>query len=294
MSPDDPRDQTPGTPPDPPPSSPPPSPPPGPPPGSPPPPGPSAGGGDGGGPKASPTVDIADWFRRSWEAIQPVWIEVILAVLVTQIVMVIAFALCIVPGLLLMGPVTAGLFVYLGKLMVGEKASFDDLTKGLSRFVDTTILALVLFLVPAIFLAILWLPSLFAAIGSGGDPGGEGLVGLFSCFGMIGMLLFLVVYPVVVGTFCIFAFPLVVFRKMGAVEALKVSVERVKPQFTTFLLFLAACAVLWIAAGSLGGVLACIGTLVLSPLAQALVMGSQLAAYRDFFGLTTADLEPYR
>lgn len=288
MSADDPRDTPPGAPPGPPPSSPPPTPPPG---------GPSSGGppsGGDGGPKAAPTVDVAAWFQQSWEAIQPVWIEVILAVLVTQVVLVVAYALCVVPGLLLMGPVTAGLFVYLGKLVVGERPAFDDLTRGLSRFVDTTILALVLFLVPALFLGILFLPSIFAAVGFGDSPGGEGIVGLFSCLGVLGTLLFVVVYPVVVGTFCIFAFPLVVFEGMGAIEALKMSAERVKPQFSGFLLFLAACALVWIAAGSVGGVLACVGTLVLSPLAQALVMGSQLAAYRDFFGLTAADLEPYR
>lgn len=288
MSADDPRDTPPGAPPGPPPSSPPPSPPPG----SPPPGGPPSGG--AGGPNASPTVDVASWFQRSWEAIQPVWIEVILAVLATQVVLGIAYSLCIVPGLLLMGPITAGLFIYLGKLVVGERPAFDDLFKGLSRFVDTTILALVLFLVPAIFLGIMFLPSIFAAVGFGDSPGGEGIVGLFSCFGVLGVLLFVIVYPIVVGTFCMFAFPLVVFERMGAIEALKVSAERVKPQLTGFLLFLAACVLVWIVAASVGSVLLCVGTLVLSPLAQALIMGSQLAAYRDFFGLTTSDLEPYR
>lgn len=288
MSPDDPRDTPPGAPPGPPPSSPPPTPPPGDPPSG----GPPSGG--DGGPKAAPRVDVAAWFQGAWQAIQPVWIEVILAVLVTQVVLLIAYALCVLPGLLLMGPVTAGLFIYLGKLVVGERPAFDDLTKGLSRFVDTTILALVLFLVPALFLGIMFLPSIFAAVGFGDSPGGEGIVGLFSCFGVLGVLLFVIVYPVVVGTFCIFAFPLVVFEGMGAIEALKVSAERVKPQFSGFLLFLAACVLVWIAAGSVGGVLACVGTLVLSPLAQALVMGSQLVAYRDFFGLTPSDLEAYR
>lgn len=239
-------------------------------------------------------MDVAAWFQDAWKAIQPVWIEVILAVLATQIVLGIAYALCVLPGLLLMGPVTAGLFIYLGKLMVGERPTFEDLSKGLSRFVDTTILALVLFLVPAIFLGIMLLPPIFAAVGFGNSPGGEEVVGLFSCFGVLGVLLFVIVYPVVVGTFCIFAFPLVVFERKGALEALRISAERVKPQLAGFLLFLAACVLVWIAAGSVGGVLACVGTLVLSPLAQALVMGSQLAAYRDFFGLTTSDLEPYR
>lgn len=232
------------------------------------------------------------WLQESWAVVQPVWLEVILAFLVVQLVLAVGFALCILPGLLLIGPLTGGLFVYMARQMHGLPTKIGDVFSGMSRFADTTILALVLFLVPAVFAGIMFIPSILAAAGSGaGDP--SSVAGFTSCFGMIGVILFMLVYPILVGTFCVFAYPLVMFRRMGAMDALKTSYEVVKPRFVEFLLLLAACALLLIVASSVGGALVCIGTLVLTPLANAVVIGMLLAAYRDFFGLDRANVEQY-
>jgi uncharacterized membrane protein len=119
------------------------------------------------------------------------------------------------------------------------------------------------------------------------------LSGCLGCMTVPLVILFLVVYPILVGTYLVFALPLVMFRRMSAIEAIRRSIEIVKPQIANFLLFmLADLVVLW-AASFLGSALFCVGFLILSPLAGSLVGTMQLLAYRDFVGLAPEDLAPY-
>lgn len=272
--------------PTPPPEAPPPAPP-GPPPA--PPSGPSAG---------SPTVRIGEWFNEAWEIIKPHWLEYVVAYLVAQLVLMVGYVLCVLPGLLLAGPILGGFFIYAAKRLVKVDAEVPDVFKGLSRFVDLTLIGVIVFLLPSLVAAILLLPSLFGSIGVSATSGAaqEGLGAVVSGLGCVScamVLLFVIVYPIVAGTFFVFAYPLVLFKGLGAIDALKQSVAIVKPKFGAFLTFLLACWVILFLAQAVGSLLVCIGSLLLTPLALSVITMMQLLAYRDFVGLTKEDVAPY-
>jgi hypothetical protein len=79
---------------------------------------------------------------------------------------------------------------------------------------------------------------------------------------------------------------------MTAIDAMRRSVEWVKPQLPAFLVLLVVCHLVGMA-GGLGVCVLCLGALVTVPLAWSLINLVQLQAYRELVGLTPADLAPY-
>ena len=256
----------------------------------------------GGSPPPSsgaPMVRIGEWFTASWETVKPVWLEYVIAYLVYQLVLMFASAMLILPGLLLVGPLTGGLYIYAAKRMEGMEVEVTDIFKGFSRFVELLIIGLVVALIPAVVAGIFWLPSMLAAMGAGATSGvaQEGLLAassLASCLGCIVVPLFGIVYPVFALTAFVFAVPLVLFKNMKAIDALKKSYELVKPKFLNFLALLGACWVVTFVASVVGGILLVVGSLILVPLALSVVITMQLMAYREFVGLSKEDLAPYQ
>jgi hypothetical protein len=249
-----------------------------------------------GAPPGQPTVRISEWLNAAWALIQPYWLEYVLAVLVAHLVILGATLLCLFPVLLVAGPMMGGILVYLAKRIVGEPAQVADVFKGFRRFTDTALLGLALILPPLLFGALLFLPMVLTAIGAGNGQIGEAMAHLTGCLGCLTMplaILFGVVYPILTGTYLVFALPLVMFRRMSAAEAIRRSIEIVKPQPVNFLIFMVANMVLLMAANFVGSALFCVGALILSPLVASLVGTMQLLAYRDFVGLTREDLAPY-
>jgi len=249
-------------------------------------------------PPSGPQVRIGEWFNEAWKIIQPVWLEFVLAVLVYELVLGIAYFLCLVPAIILVGPLTGGLFVYCAKRLLKMPVEVGDIFKGFRRFGDTLVLSLVLFLIPIIFAAILILPGMVTSLGIGADSRAvqetaAALTSIASCLGCVGIPLFLIVYPILVGTFFIFAFPLVMFEGRKATEALRESFALVKPKFGNFLALLLANWVIMLLASSVGSLLLCIGSLVLTPLAISVIVLMQLLAYRDFKGLKESDVAPF-
>lgn len=247
-------------------------------------------------PPGAPGVRISDWLNQAWALIQPYWLEYVLAILVAHLVMIGAALLCVFPVLLVAGPMTGGILVYLAKRVLGQPAQIPDVFKGFRRFVDTTILGIALILPPLLFAVLIFLPMALTAVGAGNGPAGEAMAKAGSCLGCLTVplaILFGVVYPILAGTYLVFALPLVMFRGMGAMDAIRRSIEIVKPQAANFLVFALANLVLMMAANFLGSALFCVGALILSPLAAALVGTMHLLAYREYVGLTPEDLAPY-
>jgi hypothetical protein len=247
-------------------------------------------------PPGGPPVRIADWYNEAWRILQPVWVEVLLAGLLVQMVVVAATLACFLPAFVVAGPLIAGLHIYLGKRAVGLPAEVTDVFKGFRRFLDTFLLGAVIALPPLVVLVLVVVPMVVVSAGVSGPFGdfANAAAGISTCLSFVGIPLFLLIYPVLVGTLLVFAMPLVVFRGLGAVAAIQQSIELVKPQLGNFLLLLLANMVILMAASSVGGVLLCVGVLVLSPLATGFVYLVQLLAYRDFVGLSQADLAPYQ
>jgi uncharacterized membrane protein len=113
-----------------------------------------------------PQVRIGEWFNEAWRVIRPVWLEYVLAVLVYYLLMVLAMGCLAVPALIVGGPLTGGLYVYLAKRLLGQPAEVGDIFKGFRRFGDTTVLFLAIQFAPILFIffiSVLWLlPSLLA------------------------------------------------------------------------------------------------------------------------------------
>jgi uncharacterized membrane protein len=250
-----------------------------------------------GTPPGAPGVRISEWLNHAWTLIQPYWLEYVLAILVAHLVILGSALLCLVPVLLVTGPMMGGILVYLAKRILGMPAQIPDIFKGFRRFADTTILGIALLLPPLLFAVLIFAPMILTAVGAGNEgPVGEAMAHATSCLGCLTMplaLLFGVVYPILTGTFLVFALPLVMFRGMGAMDAIRRSIEIVRPQAANFLIFALANMVLLMAANFVGSALFCVGALILSPLAASLVGTMHLLAYREHVGLTPEDLAPY-
>jgi uncharacterized membrane protein len=242
---------------------------------------------------ASPAVRIGDWLQEAWRILQPVWLESVGTILVMGLVLLVGYALCFLPGLVIVGPLIAGANIYFAKRLLGLPAALDDVFKGFRRFGDTFLVGLVLYLVPMLINLALAIPRILAAVGTDGDYDRAAGPLLALTGGLAGLgYLFSLAYKILANTFLIFAMPLVLFRQMTAIDAMRRSVEWVKPQLPAFLVLLVVCHLVGMA-GGFGFCLLCVGALVTIPLAWSLINLVQLQAYRELVGLTPADLAPY-
>lgn len=240
---------------------------------------------------SSPSVRIGDWFNEAIDRLKPAWTDYLVAGLVSMIAIMISAVLCYIPYFIVGGPLVAGFFIYNARKMLGQPAEIGHLFKGFSKFSETLLLWLVIVLPPVIVYLLAYLPAVLQQVGMGSF--GDTLSTIAGCVGCIGIPIFGIIYPIVVGTLAIFAFPLILFKNMDAVGALKKSIEVVKPNFFQFLLLWLAC-ILVVLVAEIAGIIAClIGLFVTMPLAGAVIANIQLQAYRDFFGLGPQDVQQY-
>ncbi|HTQ80022.1 MAG TPA: hypothetical protein VMM92_08500 [Thermoanaerobaculia bacterium] len=246
-----------------------------------------------GPPAATPTIRISDWLSNGWQVLQPFWVQAVLTLWVMFLARLLGTLLCLLPGLVIAGPLIAGVQIHLAKRLLGLPASLDDLFLGFRRFADTFLIGLVLYLVPVLISFGAAAPRLIASLVTGGEASHD--AGLFAVTTLLSAAASLVslAYLVFANTALIFALPLVVFRQMKAVDAMRQSFELVKPQILGFL-FLFVILYLVGMAGFFAGLIVCIGWLVTAPLAAALIYLVQLQAFREFVGLSESDLAPYR
>lgn len=157
-----------------------------------------------------------------------------------------------VPMAILAGPMMCGVYLCYFKRMQGERVTFDLLFKGFDYFVESLIATLILVGAMMIILVPIYLVFFVLFIGfgafTGQAPDGEFALGFF---GLLGLVYFLIlVLSILVGTFFIFVYPLIVDRGLKAVPALKTSFKAALANFggvlglvllTTLMGFLAAC-----------------------------------------------------
>jgi len=240
---------------------------------------------------SAPTVRIGDWFNEAIDRIKPAWTDYLVAGLVTMIALAISAVLCYIPYFIVGGPLIAGFFIYNARKMLGQPTEIAHLFKGFSKFSETLLLWLIIILPPLVVYILVYLPNILRMMGMGRL--GETLSKVAGCIGCVGIPIFGVIYPIVIGTLALFAFPLILFRNMDAMSALKKSIEVVKPNFVQFLLLWLAC-ILVVLVAEIAGFIACIiGIFVTLPLAGAVICNIQLQAYRDYFGLSPEDVQQY-
>ena len=251
---------------------------------TPPPPRPPGGGGGG--------VKIGEWFTEAFDRVKPAWVEYFIAGIVVMLCMAVSAVLCYLPYFIVGGPLLAGRYIFVGKKILGMPAEVGDVFKGFRKFTETMLLWLVMIGPPILVMLLFYAGQFASAMGLG--KLGDVLRAIMGCVGCIGIPVFGIIYPLVVGTLLFFAFPLVLFKNMDAMSALKESMAKVKPNFVNFLLLWVSCFALLLVAEIAGLILCLIGILVTIPVAMCIMTMVQLEAYRDHYGLSPENLEQYR
>ena len=179
-------------------------------------------------------------------------------------------------AIVLMGPMMCGIFFCLFQRQRGEKVEFGALFKGFDYFVPGLIVQLIK-AVPIIILMVPFYLIMFAIMVTNmlrrGEPD-QGFMFKFFGFEMVFFLVLMVV-GILIEIFFMFAFPLVVDRRLSALDAIKLSFKACKANLRGVIGLLLLNAAMGIV-----GVLCCfIGVYFYLPVSFA----SYAVAYRRVF-----------
>jgi uncharacterized membrane protein len=188
----------------------------------------------------------------------------------------------LVPLGILMGPMMCGTYLVLFRHMRRQPIEFGMLFKGFDFFVESLIATLLQF-VPIVVLLIPFYLAFFAGLitfmrhqqAGGNPPSAQEIAALISSSLLLGVVVMVVM--LLVGVLFSFTYPLIVDRKLSAIQAIKLSVKAGLANFWGLLgLFLLNGLM------GLGGVACCyIGAFLVMPI----TVGAIASAYRQVFGL---------
>jgi uncharacterized membrane protein len=218
-------------------------------------------------------VEPVECIKRGWELIKP---QYWLFVGMCFIALLIGGA---VP-LILQGPMMCGLYLTLLKTRRGEPVEFGTMFKGFDFFGPSLIatllhvLPILVIVVPAyIFFYVSMIVGMAAQGGS--DPNPAAMFGIMGIFGLF--WLFVIVVIIVISIGFMFAYPLIVDRKLQGFDAVKLSFRGALANFWRLLGMSILTSLI-----SVGGILLCyVGMFLAFPIVYA----SIAAAYEQVFGL---------
>ncbi len=247
---------------------------------------------NGGSP--SPKIQIGDWFNEAWKAFQEHWLEAFLISLVYYIATIFLGAFCILPLVILGGPLLGGLYIHAAKALKKQPIDFNDLFKGFRKFKDLLLVYLTIFGIPTLVGMIFFMIIITSFLGLGASQDLlRGIGGFTFCIGTCTFFVFVLLYPILVGTYLFFVFPLILFDGMSFSDAMKTSINMVKPHFFKILLVLIVIALLLFIATAIGSVIPIIGGLLLTPPALYISIMLIIKGYEAFFGLNEEKLQEY-
>ena len=129
--------------------------------------------------------------------------------------------------IVLMGPMMCGLNLAFFKTRRGEPIEFGTLFKGFDYFGQALIAALlhsipiIVIVVPAYILFYVFMFVSMAAASSSGDPNPAALFGVMAMFGLFWLVVVALIIIISIGF--LFVYPLIVDRKLSAIDAIKLS-----------------------------------------------------------------------
>src|SRR5687768_9924936 len=185
-----------------------------------------------------------------------------------------------VPMGILMGPMMCGLYLTFFKKRRGQPIEFGDLFKGFDYFAQSVV-ATLLHVIPMVVIIvpgyILFYIFFILSIAVQGDkPNPAAMFGVMGMFVLFWIVVFIVIMFVSIGF--TFAYPLIVDRKLQALDAVKWSFRAAMGNFGRLLLLYLLNAVL-----SIGGMLLCyVGMFLIFPITY----GALAVAYEQVFGLS--------
>lgn len=239
-------------------------------------------------------IEIGSCLRRSWELYKREFGLIFVTTLVINIASSAASGipyLGILIGLALNGVLFGGLYWFYLKLIRGQKAELADAFEGfrvalvplMLASIISGILILVVIGIIALPILITWIPL---GIRFSKDPDMDPDIFLRELgAGTILNIVFCAFIAIVLYLFWVFAFPLIIDKRMQFWDALETSRKAVMNNFVSILgLFLVGGLL------TLGGILACcIGVFFTLPI----FFGSIAYAYEDLFGETGKAHQPY-
>lgn len=184
--------------------------------------------------------------------------------------------------IVLMGPMMCGLNLAFLKTRRGEPIEFGTLFKGFDYFGQSVIAAVlhtipvVVIVVPAYILFYVFMfVSIAASSSGGGDPNPAALFGVMAMFGLFWLVVVAIIIIISIGF--LFVYPLIVDRKLSAIDAIKLSFRAALSNFWRLLGMVLLTSVM-----TFVGLLACyIGAFLVMPIGYAAIA----KAYEQVFGL---------
>ncbi|MBC7901519.1 MAG: hypothetical protein H7070_15865 [Saprospiraceae bacterium] len=209
-------------------------------------------------------------YKEAWEMIKDqYWI----VFAVTLVGMLIGGAVPIV----LIGPMMCGIYLVLFQKHEGRPVDFNQLFKGFDYFVPSLILAIIIMVPTVVLIFAIYAPMIAFAIA--GPRMDESELMLFIA-GTLAVEFVVAVGMVCLHTLLLFSFPLIVDKKLSAVEAIKLSARAVWGNLggvtSLFVVGFGVCIV--------GYLMLCIGIYLVLPL----IIAATLVAYRKVFPGTGA------
>ena len=191
------------------------------------------------------------------------------------IIFAITFVGIVVGGavpLILIGPMMCGIYLVLLRKHEGRPADFGGLFKGFDYFLPGLILAIIITVPLIVFIVAIYLPLVGIALAAPNLNESELLMFIG---GTIAVELVVALIMVCLHTLLIFAFPLVVDKKLSAIPAIELSARAVWHNLSGVAGLFAVGFVVAI----IGYLMLCIGIYLVLPL----ILAATLVAYRKVF-----------
>lgn len=192
----------------------------------------------------------------------------------------------VAPMGILLGPMMCGIYLCLLARFRGETVSFELLFKGFDYFMQSLIAALIqvvpvmLLMVPMYVVYFVMFMSKMEKVRGyprGRPPDASEFYSIFIMMGV--MMLLVIIVATLIGAFFIFTYPLIVDRRLTAIDALRTSVRAVIANLGGVMGLMALSALLGIA----GMMLCYVGAFLVMPVSFA----SWAVAYRQVFPAQT-------
>lgn len=216
-------------------------------------------------------VDPIECIKAGWELVKPqYWLYVAMAF--------IAYVIGQAVPVLLMGPMLCGFYLCLFASRRRATIEFATLFKGFDFFVPSLV-AMLLHAIPiaAVIIPsyILFYVSLFVAASQAESQGGAAMLGVFFTFFLVMIVIFVIIIIVSVGF--TFSFPLIVDRRLGGLDAVKLSFKAGMANFWRLLGMMLLTGVM----AAVGMAFCIVGMFLVLPISYAAIA----AAYEQVFGL---------
>ncbi len=209
-------------------------------------------------------------YKEAWEMIKD---EFWLVFAVTIVGIVIGSVVPVV----LIGPMMCGIYLVLLQKFEGRSVDFAQLFKGFDYFMPSLILAVIIMVPMFVLIFSIYIPMF--GIMMAGPKMSESEV-MAAILGMLAVEIVVAIVMVCIHTLLIFAFPLIVDKKMSAVDSIKTSASAVWHNLSGVVGLFAVGFVVAL----VGYAMLCIGIYLVLPL----IIAANVVAYRKVFPVAQA------